>query len=735
MSMSIGLQADPGWLAEIRGATEDRSSDAVVGVDDGGGITYWNAAAERLFGWSRFEALGEVLAEMVIPERYRSAYLVAIGVVVDGRAASVANAVFEIVAARRDGQEVPVEVAASAAMVRDRVWVRAVVRDATRRQELEGELRQQGLVDSLTGLANRTLLFDRLAQAVSRLDRSAESLAVLFVDLDRFKVVNDGLGHEAGDLVLIAIAERVASVLRGSDSVSRYGGDEFVVLCEGVSSARLAGGLAERICRAIKRPIHVVGRAVIVTASVGVALVDRSGSDADVLRDADAAMSDAKRAGGDGHAVFAASARRAGAGRLDIEIDLRAAIERSELRLVYQPTIDLRTGRVTGTEALVRWDHPRRGTIAPLDFIPLAEETGLIVPIGAWVLNEACDQLRRWKDSLGVLAPRAVSVNLSGRQLAHGRLADVVAAALDRSGLDPSSLCLELTESALMDDAAGALEVLGELRDLGVRLSVDDFGTGYSSLLYLRRLPVSELKIDRIFVAGLGRNPEDTAIVEGVIALGHALKLTVVAEGVETADQAESLRHLRAEVGQGYYWSRPIPPGDLAELLESSHGAPAGTVWDDSPGFGPISERDGDNASSDSPVPLYRVLLIDDARPERELLRTWLEDSARFLVAGEAESGRQGVALAAELCPDVVVLDMSMPGMSGMDTLRGVLAASPRSMVVVVSGFVSTGLAQAVIDQGGSACLDKSIGPLRLVELLLEGIERSAVEHTATPVT
>jgi EAL domain-containing protein (putative c-di-GMP-specific phosphodiesterase class I)/ActR/RegA family two-component response regulator len=391
------------------------------------------------------------------------------------------------------------------------------------------------------------------------------------------------------------------------------------------------------------------------------------------------------------------------------------------LHLVFQPIVELGTGQAIGAEALIRWEHPQRGTIPPLEFIPIAEETGLILPIGAWVLGEACRQLGEWRDSLGTLAPRTVSVNLSRRQVANGHVADLIADLLSRHHLDPSSLCLEITESVMMEDSA--LRGLGELRDLGVRLSIDDFGTGYSSLVYLRRFPVQELKIDRLFVAGLGRNPEDTAIVEGVIALAHDLKLTVVAEGVETEDQAESLRHLGADTAQGYYWSRPVPFDEFAALLTVSLGAPGRPH---TARLGPHAARRSSQRHRAAPTAsIHRVLLIDDARSERELLGLWLEDSSRFVLVGEADDGATGIALAADLRPDLVVLDMSMPGLHGTEALTKLLAVSPHSKVVVVSGFASAGMTQAMIGRGASACLDKCIGPSRLVEQLLGAIEPS----------
>jgi EAL domain-containing protein (putative c-di-GMP-specific phosphodiesterase class I) len=478
------------------------------------------------------------------------------------------------------------------------------------------------------------------------------------------------------------------------------------------------------------------------TTSIGMACcVGRDCVAEDVFREVAKATATAERQGGRRCILSDSSSRDEARARFDLEIDLRQAIDHAELRLDYQPTVDLATGRATGAEALIRWDHPRRGAIAPLDFIPVAEENELIVPIGSWVLGHACAQLHAWQQALGPLAPASLSVNVSGRQLARGDLAQVVSDLLDVHELDPANLCLEITESVLMDNAPGTIDALGDLRDLGVRLSVDDFGTGYSSLLYLRDFPVHELKIDRLFVAGLGRNRDDTAIVKGVIALAHGLNLTVVAEGVETRDQAESLRHLGSDVGQGYFWSRPAGADEIAELLRSSDGAPDGPAVEHRPADArrpvidvrSVGGRISAGATTDltnvsihaagrTPT-LQRVLLIDDARPERELLGLWLHESARFEVIGEAGDGAEGVLLAAELEPDLVVLDMSMPGIDGIRALREIRAVSPRSAVVILSGFMSPGLMTATLGLGASACLDKGIGPARLVEELLGAVE------------
>ena len=611
--------------------------------------------------------------------------------------------------------------------VDERRRAEAELRAADRRShdavaEVEARMRELTGTDPLTGLPNRNTLFDRVDRALRGAVVSSAT-TVLLAGLDRLDAINDGLGHAVGDRVLLATADRIRVAVGPAAVVARAGGSEFVVVNDMDEVAAVA--LAERVSAAISHPIDLGDRTIVITASMGLATYVGTGGAAERLyRDAASALALAKARGGWRHVVFDAQTGATVRDRFDLEIDLRSAVDRSELRVAYQPTVDLTTGQATGAEALLRWDHPRRGAVPPLEFISLAEETGMIVPIGEWVLGQACAQLRRWFDTLGDLAPRSLSVNVSGRQLVQGDLPGVLAALLAAHRLDPTSLCLEITESVLMDNLSGTAGALGELRDLGVRLSVDDFGTGYSSLLYLRDFPVNELKIDRLFVAGLGRHRQDTAIVEGVIALAHGLNLTVVAEGVETLDQAQSLQHLGSDVGQGFFWSRPTAPDELSALLRASHGAPGSLSSRRGPERrnGPVRHPTVAPAVDPASHP-WRVLLVDDARPERELLGVWLHETRRFVVAGEADDGARGVALAEDLQPDLVVLDMSMPGIDGIEALRQVQAVSPGSKVIILSGLVSAGLAKAALDLGASACLDKSIGPARLIEELLRTVD------------
>ncbi|MBX6342555.1 MAG: EAL domain-containing protein, partial [Thermomicrobiaceae bacterium] len=397
-------------------------------------------------------------------------------------------------------------------------------------------------------------------------------VAVIFLDLDDFKVINDSLGHKAGDQLLVEVGRRLQGCIRHGDTVARLGGDEFTVLLEDIDDIQRAVDVADRIADALSAPFDLDGYEVFVSTSIGIArrVAPGDGPD-DLLRNADVALYDAKNQGKNRHAVFDPAMTSRAWERIALEADLRHALERGQLRVHYQPVVDLVGGRIVEVEALVRWQHPERGLLPPADFIPLAEETGLIVPIGQWVLTEAARQVRAWQLAHPTEPPLVLAVNLSVRQFQQPDLVDDIARILAQEGLPPTSLKLELTESAALRDEAQAVATLQALRALGVHLAFDDFGTGYSAVSYLRRFPVDTLKIDRSFVDGLGVDPDDTAIVRGVVAFAKMLNLRVTAEGVETAEQLGELRTVGCDCGQGYYIARPLPAEDLGALL--SEGA------------------------------------------------------------------------------------------------------------------------------------------------------------------
>ena len=437
--------------------------------------------------------------------------------------------------------------------------------DITERKTMEEQLVHGALHDTLTHLPNRNLIADRLEVAVGALGRRDLPLGLMLLDIDRFKVVNDSLGHEVGDRVLVEMGARLAAAVRPGDTVGRFGGDEFVVICEELTSAGEALGIAQRVQEAMGQPIVVDGNELVLSISTGIALAtDPATPPGSLLRDADSAMHHAKRSGRARSVVFVDEMRDQALGRLETETQLRRAIAEGQLRVHYQPILGLRSRTVTAVEALVRWQHPTRGMVPPSDFIPIAEETGLIVPLGEWVREEACQQLTAWN----VLMPDlTVSVNLSGVQITQPDIVSRIAAVIDRTGVDPSRVALEITESVLMRDAEDTLSVLRALKDLGVKLHVDDFGTGYSSLSYLKRFPVDALKVDRSFVDGLAADPEDIAIVAAIVGLAHSLGMETIAEGVETTAQLEALESLGCESAQGFLFSRPLVAGDIATAV------------------------------------------------------------------------------------------------------------------------------------------------------------------------
>ncbi|MEO6713636.1 MAG: EAL domain-containing protein [Mycobacteriales bacterium] len=446
----------------------------------------------------------------------------------------------------------------------------AHVQDITERKESEAKLTQMALHDTLTGLANRALLMEQLDQALFRSTRQGGKVAVLFIDLDRFKVINDSLGHDAGDELLVTVAERLNSCLRGSDVAARLGGDEFVVVCENVADSDEALIVAHRLEQAIGSPTVIKGVATTVTASIGVVMAGAGASADSLLRDADAAMYKAKDGGRGRFELYDASIGKVATKRLQTENEIRRALDEGEFVLHYQPIVDLSNNGMVGVEALVRWQHPDRGLLAPGDFLSIAEETGLIVPLGTWVLNEACRQLAQWQHDVQTAHDLSVSVNLAAAQVSCRDLVDVVEDALARSGIAPSELCLEITESVLLDATSDSTSRLIGVKGLGVRLALDDFGTGYSSLTYLRRFPVDVVKIDRTFVSGLGTDPADDAIVDSVVGLAQSLGLAAVAEGVETREQAEALQAMGCRFAQGYLYAKALPAEDLREILRGT---------------------------------------------------------------------------------------------------------------------------------------------------------------------
>ncbi|HET9017254.1 MAG TPA: EAL domain-containing protein [Thermomicrobiaceae bacterium] len=457
-------------------------------------------------------------------------------------------------------------------------------RDITERKRAEEQLAHQAFHDPLTDLPNRALLGERIDHGLVRARHTGTRVALLFLDLDNFKVINDSLGHQVGDQLLVAVATRLRACLGPTDTALRFGGDEFAVLLEDVPGIKPAIAMAERVIAALTPPFVVNEHQFFATACIGIAL-STEGQDRpdDLLRNADVAMYRAKAGGAGRYEVFDPAMYARALERLSLEQDLRRALERDELRVFYQPVIDFASEQIVEVEALVRWEHPARGVVAPAEFIPLAEETGLIIPIGQWVLTEACRQLRRWQACYPLCPPLSVSVNLSARQFRSPSLIDDVARVLADSGLSPRSLKFEITETVMMEDTETTLAILRELKQIGIQLAVDDFGTGYSSLSYLKRFPADALKIDQSFVRELGSSG-DNALVSAMVVAGKALHLQVTIEGIETPEQAARLRELGCDRGQGFLFARPLESRDVERLLGDgcrALGSPLARAADD----------------------------------------------------------------------------------------------------------------------------------------------------------
>ncbi len=542
------------------------SHDAIIGTTVAGTITSWNYGAEVLLGYQAEEMVGNPIVS-VIPPEHMDSFPLMIRRLRQGE--SITD--LETVGITKNEQRVDVSLTLSPLLddMGKLIGISAIARDIRERKRLEAELTHQAFHDSLTGLANRALFNDRLMHALTRNARQGRMLAVLFMDLDNFKVINDSMGHEAGDRLLVGVSGCLSKQLRPGDTAARLGGDEFTYLLEDLKYPQEAVDVAKRLLRTLESPISVDDQELLVSASIGIAVaLDTTVTPEDLLRHADVAMYHAKHQGKNRVEQYEPELEAQAWARLRLEQDLRRALDREEFLLVYQPIMQLTADHLFAVEALVRWQHPDQGLISPVHFIPLAEETGLILSLGQWVLETACRQMRQWQDALQERAPRIISVNLSVRQMQDPNLVQTVASILDKTGINPASLALEITESALMD--TDALEMIQRLRQLGVRLGIDDFGTGYSSLAYLQRLPVDFVKIDHSFIDGLGRDANDTVITSGIIGLAHALKLRVIAEGVELDDQLERLRALGCDFAQGYYLAKPMLRTELDQLMTST---------------------------------------------------------------------------------------------------------------------------------------------------------------------
>jgi diguanylate cyclase (GGDEF)-like protein/PAS domain S-box-containing protein len=561
--------------------TLDCIGDAVISTDVSGNIVFLNIVAEEMTGWRLKEVVGRPMGDVFQIVNVTTRKAIQNLMVKASDQNRKGNLPVNSVLIRRDGSEIFIE--DSVAPIHDhdgRITGSVLVfRDVSESRAMAEQIAHSAEHDHLTGLPNRLLLNDRLGQAIAMAQRNQAKVAVIFMDIDGFKHINDSLGHPIGDMLLQCVANRLRDCVRAPDTVSRQGGDEFIVLLQGVQQPEDAATAAKRLLRSLAETFFMGQQNLHITTSIGVSLYPDDGPDAETLiKNADTAMYQAKENGRQGFKFFKPEMNVRAVDRQSLEEDLRRALERKEFTLHYQPKINLTTRAITGAEALLRWTHPTRGSISPAQFIPIAEDSGLILPIGAWVLREACTQAHAWVEA--GLSMTSIAVNVSAIEFRNEDFLESLLATLNESGLDPRCLELEVTESVLMKNAGLAATILQSLREKGVRVAIDDFGTGYSSLSYLSKFPLDALKIDQSFVRQISASPDDTAIVSAIISMGQSLKLRVIAEGVEGPEEMAFLQARQCDEAQGYYFRRPVPAEEFAVLLqdERSKGAMQVTV-------------------------------------------------------------------------------------------------------------------------------------------------------------
>jgi diguanylate cyclase (GGDEF)-like protein/PAS domain S-box-containing protein len=622
-------------------------ADAVLVLDSAGKIERANAAARAMLGGE-----GPVAWEAQLRD-----LLAAVSRDPNG------GHPVEATIAVHGGETIPVEVSRSVLRENSRpIGSVLLIRDIRERKRAEQRLHYMASYDELTGLPNRSLFGDRLGQTLAQAKRSGREAGCIFIDLDRFKAVNDTYGHGIGDKLLNLVAQRLQECVRSVDTVGRLSGDEFAIAISNLAKADDANLVARKVVSALAHPFDLDGHPTYMTASLGIALYPIDGEDpAILLKNADTAMFRAKQLGRNNFQFYLPQMNERAAVRLQMETQLRIALERGQFLLHYQPKANLASGEISGFEALLRWQHPERGLVPPLEFISILEDTGLIVAVGEWVLRTACAQIGHWQAQ--GMPPRPVAVNLSARQFQDKNLGLVIAAIIADSGIDPGLLEIELTESMLMNNAEEATRTLNEINAGGVRLAMDDFGTGYSSLAYLRRFPLDVLKIDRAFIRNVATDPDDAAIVLAMISLAHSMKLEVVAEGVETEAQMSFLRMHGCDEIQGYYFARPMPAAECTRALaENRFKLPATSAVPDAPA----------------------VLVVDDSHEDIEILKRALApDGYRIVAANSAAAGFEALA---QIAFQIVISDYMMPGMTGVEFLAGVRTLYPDAVRIVMSG-------------------------------------------------
>ena len=576
-------------------------------------------------------------------------------------------------------------------------------KDITQRKRYEEQLAYQANHDGLTGLPNRNLLTDRIRQALLISQRNRQQVAVFVLDLDNFKLINDTLGHDGGDLLLTMVAERVTACVRAGDTVARLGGDELVLIVSDHNLADTAPSIAVKITESVAQPLRVNGQEVVVTVSIGISISPKDGDDVQTLiKNAEVAMYRAKEQGKNTFSFYIGEMNALSQARLTMEKHLRRALERCELTLHYQPKVSLVSGAITGMEALLRWHSPELGPVAPDVFIPLAEETGLIVPIGAWVLRSACAQNKAWQDARLPLLP--VAVNLSPRQFRQQNIASLIGECLRETGLDPCFLELEITEGMVMQDVERVTSVLDQLKRLGVSLAMDDFGTGYSSLCYIKRFPFDKLKIDKSFIKEITSDPHNAAIAKAVIAMAHSLQMKVIAEGVETQGQLNYLRRQGCDEMQGFYFSRPIPAADFERLLLGSCHLP------------PAALSEGPRGKT--------VLLVDDDEHVLRALQTLLLMEGYCVLS--APNALEGLEMLSLHRVAVIVSDFRMPGMNGAQFLGRVKELYPDTVRIVLSAHADL---ESITDAINVGAIYKYLNKPWRAEDVKEKVEEAFKHH------
>ena len=545
------------------------ASDAIFLVDQRGNILLWNNASESIFGYREAEIIGKPAISLMSDKYKRKALKVGLRKTIEKVLNPLSGKAIESTGKRKDKSEFPLELSVSVWRTNRGIFYTAIVRDITNRRAVEQLLLHEATHDALTGLPNRSQFTEILKGAIKKAEADENyKFAVLFLDLDRFKIINDGLGHVMGDKLLVAISRRLAHCLRPKDTVARFGGDEFTILLNNLENNDYAVEIAERLQEELIQPFTIDGHEVYTSASVGITFSDAAKRrPEDFLRDADTAMYQAKRAGKARYEIFDSAMHIRSMNQLQTENDLRRAIEREEFFVVYQPILNLRSGDIREFEALVRWNHPEHGFIPPDDFIPVAEETGLIMAIDRWVLTQACRQLCLWQKNSIYRDSLSISVNLSTKLLINTNLTKQIRDLTEEMNLNPHCLKLEVTETSVMENAETALQILSDISKLGVRISSDDFGTGYSSLSYLHRFPFNRLKIDRSFIGRMDTDEKSEEIVRTILTLAANLNLETCAEGIENEQQFRRLRELGCEFGQGYLFSKPVEAEAAEKLL------------------------------------------------------------------------------------------------------------------------------------------------------------------------